>query len=65
MTIAYSGYGIPTPDSMDLNRTAPRIRYRRNINALQTLFKKSIHGQMSVIRVKNILKIFSVVKKNM
>jgi hypothetical protein len=31
MTIAYSGYGIPTPDSTDLNRTAHRIRYKHNI----------------------------------
>jgi hypothetical protein len=32
MTIAYSGYGIPTPDSTDLNRTAHRIRYKYNMN---------------------------------
>jgi hypothetical protein len=31
MTIAYSGYGIPTPDSTDLNRTALRIRYKHNM----------------------------------
>ena len=30
MTIAYSWYGKPTPDSTDLNRTAPRIRYKRS-----------------------------------
>jgi hypothetical protein len=32
MTTAYSGYGILTPDSTDLNRTAHRIRYKHNIN---------------------------------
>jgi hypothetical protein len=31
MTITYSGYGIPTPDFTDLNRTAHRIRYKHNI----------------------------------
>jgi hypothetical protein len=31
MTIAYSVYGKPTPDSTDLNHTAPRIRYKCNI----------------------------------
>jgi hypothetical protein len=34
MTTAYSGYGIPTPDSTDLNRTALRIRYKHNINLI-------------------------------
>jgi hypothetical protein len=31
MTTAYSGYGIPTPDFTDLNRTAHRIWYKHNI----------------------------------
>ena len=39
MTIAYSGYGIPTPDSTDLNRTAHRIRYKHNMANTSSLNK--------------------------
>ncbi len=34
MTTAYSGYGIPTPNFTDLNRTTHRIRYKHNINGI-------------------------------
>jgi hypothetical protein len=37
MTTAYSGYGIPTPDSTDLNRTALRIRYKHNIHLFSSV----------------------------
>jgi hypothetical protein len=42
MTTAYSGYGIPTPDSTDLNRTAPRIRYKHNIYLIKLRLKTNI-----------------------
>jgi len=62
MTIAYSGYGIPTPDSADLNRTAPRIRYRRNIYRLNNTighpkFYVSVTSSYYLSRNKNLVNI--------
>jgi hypothetical protein len=45
MTTAYSGYGIPTPDFTDLNRTAHRIRYNHN------MYKSNCHFRVCHFRV--------------
>jgi hypothetical protein len=62
MTTAYSGYGIPTPDSTDLNHTAHRIRYKHNIDEeVCSVFKTSVlgdEGKLSFFIYKKIIVLF-------